>query len=152
MFENIILLKSIEINASCEKVFDFISDVKNDTKWRPEVEKMDVKGEKCVGTEIIEYITIYRFFHIVTPTIIKVLDKPNKFVVETPESHPSWVECIRTVEKINAASCKFTVQLSFSLNNLKQVFPILLPKFIVVMWYTPKMMRYLKNLKRIIES
>lgn len=144
--------ESIEIDASPEKIFDYISDLTNDPKWRPEVERMEVKGEKQIGTLVIEYITVYRFFRFVTPTEIKVLDRPARFVVETPKDHPTWVECIRSTEKTENGKSKFTVQLSFSLNNLKQVTPILPPSVLVRMWYVPRIRKYLKRLKRILES
>ncbi len=152
MLKNITLLQSIEIRASAEKVFDYISNLSNDPLWRPEVTKMDVQGELRSGTVIIEYITIYKFFHIVTPTVVKVLDRPNKFVVETPPGHPTWVECIRTVSNTAPGDSIFTVQLSFSLNNLKQIFPIIPPALFVNMWYKPRMRGYMNNLKKILES
>ena len=152
MQKRISLLHSITINAPAEKIFDFISDLSNDTKWRPEVEKMEVKGEHKIGTVIIEYIRIYKFFVIVTPTEIKLLDRPFKFIVETPASHPTWVECIRSIEKAEGSNSKFTVQLSFSLDNLRQIIPFTPPSFAVRWWYGPRMRKYLRNLKRLLED
>jgi hypothetical protein len=152
MKKRISLLHAIEINTSAEKIFDFVSDLSNDVKWRPEVERMETKGERKIGTIVIEYIRIYKFFKIITPTEIKVLDRPHKFTVETPASHPTWVECIRSIEKVGNDTVRFTVRLSFSLDNLKQVFPFTPPSFAVRWWYAPRMKKYLKNLKNRLET
>ena len=152
MAKNISLLQSIEINASPEKIFDYISDLNNDPVWRPEVEKMDVKGETKIGTLVVEHITIYRYFRFVTPVMIKELDKPKRFVAETPPTNPTWVECIRTTEKLDNGKTKFTVRLSFSLDVMKQILPFIPPAIFVKMWYDPRMKKYLLNLKRILEA
>ena len=152
MPRSLTLIQTIEIQAPAEKIFDFISDVKNDPHWRPEVEKMDEQGENKPGTIVIEYIRVYKFFRIITPTVIKILDRPNTFIVETPDTHPSWVKCIRSTETLTNGNTKFNVQLSFTLNNLKQVFPIVPPSFIVEMWYRPRMKKYMRNLKRLLEK
>jgi len=150
--KNICLLHSIEINTTPEKIFDYISDLNNDPKWRPEVAKMEVQGEKKLGTQVIEYITIFRYFKFVTPTLLKVLDRPTKFIAETPDSHPTWVECIRTIDKLDEQKVKFTIQLSFSLDNMLQILPVIPPAIFIRMWYAPRMKRYLKNLKAILEA
>jgi len=152
MKKNICLLHAIEINTSPEKIFDYISDLNNDPKWRPEVAKMEVHGEKTLGTQVTEYITVYRYFKFTTPTILKVLDRPTKFIAETPDSHPTWVECIRTIETLENGKSKFTVQLSFSLDNMLQILPFIPPAIFIQMWYARRMKRYLKNLKGILET
>lgn len=152
MAKRISLLESIHINASCEKIFDYISDVGNDPHWRPEVARMEVKGERKIGTVIIEYITIYRFFHVITPTEIRVLERPGKFVVETPSTHPTWVQCIRSVKDVGNGSSEFSVQLSFTLDNLKQITPIVPHSLFVRMWYRPRMKKYMRKLKKILEN
>jgi hypothetical protein len=146
------LTETISINTLPESIFDYISNVNNDPLWRPEVEKMEIKGETKLGAVIIEYIRIYRFFRIITPTEVKVFDRPHTFVVETPTAHPSWVQCVRSVKSIDEKSSEFSVKLSFSLNNIKQISPIVPPGSIVRMWYKPRMKRYMRNIKKILES
>jgi hypothetical protein len=46
---------SIVIDAPAAKAFDFISDGNNDPLWRTEVDRMDVQGERQLGTLMIEY-------------------------------------------------------------------------------------------------
>jgi hypothetical protein len=144
--------ESVEVLAAAEKIFDFMSNAMNDPLWRPEVEKMEMEGEPRLGLLITEYITIYRFFHIITPVVIQVLDRPHQFIIETPSTHPSWVHCIRSVEEIETGRSKVSVKLSFSLNNLRQILPFSPPGIFVMMWYRPKIRRYLRKLKGIMEA
>lgn len=151
MRKTIVLRESIPINAAPEKIFAYISDLRNDVQWRPEVEKMEVNGPSGLGQEVTEYITIYRFFHVVTPTVVKTFDFPFCFEVETPSTHPSWVHCLRTMAVQENGEVLFTVQLSFSLDNLKQILPFVPPAWAVRMWYQPRIRRYLRRLKAIME-
>jgi hypothetical protein len=59
---------SIVINTPAAKAFDFLSDGNNDPLWRTEVDRMDVQGERQLGTLMIEYSSFFRFGHTVTPT------------------------------------------------------------------------------------
>lgn len=142
----------IHIKSPAARVFDYIADLNNDHLWRPEVERMEVLDEGKPGTVVIEYITVYKLFHITTPVKIIKMDFPHLFEIETMNNHPYWVHCKRTITPINESESKITVELSFTLDNLKQVFPLLPPKWVVYQWYNPRMKRYLKNLKRILEE
>ena len=152
MRKTIVLRESITIAATAEKICSFISDLSNDVQWRPEVEKMEVSGAAGVGQEVIEYIRIYRFFRVVTPTVVKTYDFPHRFEVETPATHPTWVHCMRSMEPQENGYILFTVQLSFSLDNLKQILPFIPPAWAVRMWYRPRIRRYLRRLKTIMEQ
>jgi hypothetical protein len=152
MGTNISLYETIEIHAGPESIFDYVSNVSNDPVWRPEVEKMVQNGEMKPGAIIVEHIRIYRFFRIITPTEVRVHDRPNTFVVETPSDYPTWVQCIRKVKAIDATRSEFSVKLSFSLDNIRQISPFVPPGGIVRLWYKPRMRRYMKNVKRILET
>lgn len=152
MASKVFLKQSITIKASPEKVFDYVSDLNNDHIWRPEVERMEILDEGKVGTVAIEYITVYILFHITTPVKIIKIDRPHLYEIETMDNHPYWVHCKRTIDAVDADHSKITVELSFTLDNLKQVFPILPPNRVVYHWYNPRMRRYLKNLKKILEK
>jgi hypothetical protein len=151
MSKNVSMTESIEINASPEQLFDYISNGNNDPLWRTEVKRMDVQGETKQGTLMVEYSTFYHFLHTVTPTQIKVLESPNKLILETPDGHPTWLRSTRTVEKLENGHCKFTYELAFSLDTMKQISPITPPAGLITMWYRPRIIKYLKNLKRILE-
>ncbi len=133
-------------------MFDYISDLNNDHIWRPEVERMEILDDGKIGTVVIEYITVYKLFHITTPVKILTINRPYVYEIETMSNHPYWVHCKRTITPADDKSCHIMVELSFTLDNLKQAFPILPPKWFVLQWYNPRMKRYLKNLKRIMEE
>lgn len=152
MKPSITLIESIRISAEAEKIFGFISDLRNDPTWRPEVESMTVAGETKVGSIATELITVYKFFHFVTPVKVLVLDSPRMFVAETPETHSTWVKVIRSLKPLENGEIEFTVNLSFSLDNMKQITPIIPPKGIIRAWYKPRMKRYLRTLKRLMEN
>jgi hypothetical protein len=152
MSKRITLEASIEMLVSPERVYAYVSDLRNDHAWRAEVERMDVSGGSAVGCVVTEYIRIYRFFQIVTPVEIIAMDYPSAFEIETQASHPTWVHCIRRIDVCANGQTKLSVRLSFSLDNLKQILPFEPPAVFVRMWYKPKMKRYLKRLKSLLEQ
>ena len=152
MKPSITLIESIQISADAEKIFHFISDLRNDPKWRPEVESMTVEGETKVGIVATELITVYKFFHFVTPVKVLEMESPKIFVAETPDTHPTWVKVVRSLKKLNNGAIEFTVNLSFSLDNMKQITPVIPPVGIIRAWYKPRMKRYLKTLKKLMET
>lgn len=140
------------IKSSPEKLFNYISDGNMDPNWRTEVDRMEVKGKTEEGTILVEYSSFFKFLHTVTPTQIKTLERPTKLVLETPDNHPTWLRSIRTIEPLENGNCKFTYELAFSLDSMKQIMPFTPPAKLVRMWYKPRIRKYLKNLKRIIET
>jgi len=150
--KSITLIESIHISADANKIFSFISDLNNDPKWRPEVESMTMEGESKVGIIATELITVYKFFHFITPVQIMELESPKTFVAETPSTHKTWVKVMRSLKPCENGEIEFTVNLSFSLDNMKQITPITPPIGIVRAWYKPRMKRYLKTLKRLMET
>ena len=152
MSKKVTMSDSIIINTSAEKLFDYIADGNNDPIWRTEVDRMDVQGAIEEGTIMVEYSSFYKFLHTVTPTEIKVLERPHKVVLETPDLHPTWLRSIRTIENIEEGKLKFTYELAFSLDSMKPVMKFTPPAKIVSMWYSPRIRKYLKNLKAIIEN
>lgn len=150
MSSKVRMAESITIKASAEKIFEYITDGNNDPKWRTEVDRMDVQGETKVGTVMVEYSSFYKFLHTVTPTEIKVLDKPYKIVLETPANHPTWLKSIRTIKKVGNNECEVTYELAFSLDSMRQILPFTPPVGLVTFWYSPRIKKYLKNLKQIL--
>lgn len=152
MSNNVRMKESITINASADKIFEYVTNGNNDPKWRTEVDRMDVQGETKIGTVMVEYSSFYKFLHTVTPTEIKVLDRPNKIILETPDTHPNWLQSIREIKILNSTECIVFYELAFSLDSMKQIMPFTPPAKLVAMWYRPRMKKYLKNLKNILEQ
>ncbi|MBL7784304.1 MAG: hypothetical protein JNM36_00175 [Chitinophagales bacterium] len=146
------MVESIIIKASAENIFEYVSNSNNDPKWRTEVDRMDVQGEIKVGTLIVEYSSFYKFLHTITPAEIKEFDKPNKIILETPENHPTWLQVIRTIKKIGNEECTFTYEVAFSIDFMKQIMPFTPPAALIVMWYRPRIKKYLRNLKGLLEQ
>ena len=145
-FEN-----TIEINAPIQNVFDYISDVANDTSWRSEVDRMDVQGEIKVGTLAIEYSTLFGpFVKTVTPTRIVILESPHKVVYETEASVEPWLTSRRYLKEINPNCTLMTYQLESDLpasGVIGKLYNVLMKKL-----YGPRLPKYLNELKRILEA
>lgn len=152
MTKKVFMSGSIIIKTTAEKLFDYIANGDNDPNWRKEVDKMEIQGAIQQGTLMVEYSSFYKFFHTKTPTIIKVLTPPNQVVLETPDTHTTWLQSIRTIEKTEHQTVKFTYQLGFSLDAMKQILPFIPPAKLVKIWYKPRIDKYLKNLKQIVEE
>lgn len=151
MPKKLFMTESVVINASAEELFDYVADSENDPKWRTEVDRMDAQGEIKEGTVVIEYSSFYKIFHTVTPTEIKQLNRPSIMVMETPDTHPTWLRSIRTFEPIDDSTSTFIYELGFTLDSMRQISPIIPPAKLVSLWYTPRIQKYLLNLKSILE-
>lgn len=143
---------SINIGKPVDIVFNFISNGVNDPKWRTEVERMKVNGAPTLGTTWMEYSTFFKWFHIVTPTAIMEFTYPKRIVLETPKNHLPWLRSIREVEAINREQSRFTYELSFDVDLTKQIMPIAPPVWFITLCYMPRIRKYLRNLKKLIES
>jgi len=143
---------SIEIGASAQAVFDFVSDGSNDPKWRTEVDRMDVSGPVKLGTEWNEFSTFFKLFHTVTPVSVKELDPPKRVVVETPDQHPAWLRSIREVQAIAEQRSRLTYELAFEMAAFKLITPVLPPGWLVAKWYIRRIRKYLRNAKQILET
>ena len=152
MTKKVSMTERIVINSLPDILFNYILNGKNDPKWRTEVDKMEFEGEVGLGTIMVEYSSFFKFLHTVTPTEVKVLEAPTKLVLETPDNHPTWLRSIRTIKQLENGKCEFTYELAFSLDAMKQIMPFTPPGKLVSMWYKPRIRKYLKNLKRIIEQ
>ncbi len=152
MSKKVFIAESAIIKASAEKIFDYITDGNNDSYWRTEVDRMDVQGAIQVGTILVEYSSFYRFLHTVTPTVIKALERPYKIILETPSTHSTWLQSVRTVRSSINGGSTVTYELAFTLDSMKQIMPFVPPAELVTMWYRPRIKKYLKNLKTILEQ
>ncbi|MEQ8676000.1 MAG: hypothetical protein RLP44_20250 [Aggregatilineales bacterium] len=147
----IVMRHDVIINKPAVEVFRFTSDTMNDHLWRSEVAKMDVKGDLALGTEMTEYATFFRFFHTEATTTIVKLDPPKQIVVETKPGDV-WLKCLREVESLGESQSRYTYELSFDAQLLKQVTPILPPAFMVKLFYGAIIDNNMKKARRVIEA
>jgi hypothetical protein len=114
--------KSIIISVSKEKVFSFISDFANDTKWRDGV--LEMKQEPThktdVGTMTFETIKFMGRKLIVTAKVIEYI--PNEKVSFKTVTAPMNVEGFRKVEDEKNNTAKFTYSLSAEFTGLYKLF------------------------------
>ncbi|WP_371170503.1 SRPBCC family protein [Aliiroseovarius sp. 2305UL8-7] len=145
------LVNSIVINAPIETVFDYISDISKDPNWRNEVDKMEVDGSIEVGTLATEYSTLFRpFVKTVTPTRIKVLDRPNVVAFETDPGVDPWLVSHRSLKALRLDRTEVTYRLETDLppsGTFGKLYLALMTRL-----YGPRLPRYLLTLKKKIES
>jgi hypothetical protein len=103
--------ESIAIDTADTAVFDFIGDGNNDPLWRAEVDRMDVQGERELGTLMIEYSSFFRFLHTVTPTRSSS-SRRQRGRARDAGTNPTWLRSIRTVERISDTSSRFKLRLA----------------------------------------
>ncbi len=142
----------ILIGRSAEIVFPFISDGSNEPKWRLEVYKMEVSGPPQLGTEWMEYSKFFRIFETVTPTTVTEFDPPNRIVLETPDDFPSWLRGVREVESQGRKHSLFRYELAFASDFSGLAMPFVPPIFFQRWFYAPRITKYLRNAKSILES
>lgn len=152
MKTRISMRESIDVDRPQEVVFDFVSQGANDPLWRSEVKRMEVSGPVVLGTTWMEYSTFFLVLHTVTPVTLKQLDAPQHALVETPDGHPYWLRSIRTVERLDQQRSRFSYELAFELDLMRQITPILPPPALVRWWYGRRIRRYLRNARQLLES
>jgi hypothetical protein len=86
--------RSIEVPVPAETAFAFISDLRNDRKWRKDLKSLqtNAEGPAIVGTEVKER-TRFLTQKLVTESKVTVLDPPRELVLtttSTPEPARAW--------------------------------------------------------------
>jgi hypothetical protein len=150
--DRITIKQSVNINASIEKVFDYIADGTKDPTWRDEVNEMILYGEVAVGTLQIEKSKLGKHDNYETPTDITVLERPYKIVLETPEDYRLWLRSTRIYESVDDRTTRFNYELSFDKAMVNETTPIPIPSIIVKWLYTLTIKKYLGKLKGILEG
>jgi Polyketide cyclase / dehydrase and lipid transport len=145
------LMNSVMIDAPREVVFDYISDIANDPKWRNEVDRMDVQGPIEPGTLAVEYSTLFRpFVKTVTPTRITVLERPDVVAFETDPDVEPWLISHRSLKAVGENRTELTYRLETDLppgGSSGKFY-----RWLMVRLYGPRLPRYLQTLKTIIET
>lgn len=142
----------ITINRPVEVVFDYISDLTNDPKWRSEVDRMDVQGPvDAEGVLTIEYSTLFGgLLKTVTPTLTKTLERPVRVIWETPEDHPTWLESIRELRDLGDGRTEMSYHLSFDVPQTGLKGNVIAK--ILNMLYEPRLPKYMRKLKELLEA
>ena len=152
MLDIVTMRSEITISRPAEEVFSFISDGSNDPKWRTEVYRMDVSGPPQLDTQWVEYSKFFKFFETVTPTVVKEFNAPHRVTIETPIGHPTWLRSVREVTPNGALESTLSYELAFERAAMRQLLPMTPPASIITWWYSPRIAKYLKNVKRLLEK
>ncbi|MEZ0453756.1 SRPBCC family protein [Sphingobacterium thalpophilum] len=144
---------SIEIAAERRKVFDYIADLRNDKYWRSEVNGTSITGEVQVGAVALEDSRL-------SPKVPSYLRKlrctewvDQTRVVYTSSTDESYfLRTLRTVHDNDRGGTRVCYTLEFDSAVVKVGLGFSLPHTIVN-WVTKRAMRrYLRTLKRNLES
>lgn len=145
---------SIVINRDLQTVFNYLSDYRNDPKWRKEI------NQTRLSTEIIDLGTMLTedsFLSKRNPHYISYLKCtefiPNKTVsCETTPDAKFWAKSSRTVETIDNNNTKVSYELEFDPAIVKFGIGFQLPHFLLN-YYTKSVMKdYLAVLKKNLEK
>ena len=141
----------IEIDRPATAVFAFVTDGGKDPSWRTEVYRMDVTGIPAVGAEWTEYSRFFLGRETVTPTTITDYAPPFRVVLETSQTHPYWLQSVREVVPLSESRSRLVYVLAFDPAAMRQLLPFTPPIWLIKKWYTPRIQKFLRNAKRLLE-
>lgn len=145
---------NIIVNSDLQTVFTFLSDYRNDPKWRKEINQTSISTDKMgLGTLLTED----SFLSKRNPHYISHLKCteyiPNKAVTcETTSEAKFWAKSSRTVEIIDTDQTKVTYELEFDPAIVKFGIGFQLPHFFLNFYTKSVMKDYLAVLKKNLES
>ncbi|RVU85633.1 hypothetical protein EOL70_06685 [Leucothrix sargassi] len=144
-------VNSAVIDVPQSYLYDYVSDISKDPKWRAEVKRMDVQGDIKVGTLAVEYSDLFMGLkRVVTPAEITILDKPTLFVCETPKDAKTWLMSRRELNAISETQTEIVYRLETEVpytGILGSLYAQLTTYF-----YQPRLPKYLKMLKALVEE
>ncbi len=148
----VVMTHKITIDKPREVVFDYVSDLTNDPKWRTEVDVMDVQGPvDAVGTIAVEYSTLFLGLKkTVTTTVTKEFERPSHVRFETLEDDPTWLESYRETRDLGDDRTEMIYRLSFDVAADGLLGKV--SAFVLKALYEPRLPKYLRLLKTQLEA
>jgi polyketide cyclase/dehydrase/lipid transport protein len=151
MASQMVVERGIVVAVARPVVFDFVSDFRNDPRWRSEVNRMEMVAPLDLGDIATEYSTLFGK-EVVTPTVVVEKDAPRIIRVQTPTSFPHYLESVRIVEPVDAGTSRFRYRLTSDGDFLADVLPELPPADELSAAYGPVLEKYLATLKELLET
>lgn len=147
------LTQSVVINCDHRKVFDFISDYRNDVHWRDEVKETALSTEKMKQGTIITQTSYLsgKMPRYTSEAGCTVYESPEIIITETTPACSYWTKSTRQVQPASDTSATFTYRLQFDLGIVKHGLGFSLPSFLVNFYTSVTMKKYLKQLKKTLE-
>lgn len=139
---------AVRVEAPPFTLFDFVSNLENDSKWRTEITKTRLHGALTLGTRATEESHLSQKL----PAHILELqcthwDPPHKVIWETVAESPYYLKSIREVRRITDQSCTFDYTITFDRSIVYKALGFKLPGFILAIGARRAMKKYLAQLQ-----
>ncbi len=150
----IALSGTIVINKDQETVFSFLSDYRNDPKWRKEINQTTINTPQIqVGSLLTEDSFLSRKNpHYLSHLICSELLPHSRITCNTTPETKFYSKNTRSVKKIDNESCKVIYQLEFDTAIVKHGLGFQLPGFFLKFYTNSVMKDYLSVLKKHLEN
>ncbi|MFF2522304.1 SRPBCC family protein [Streptomyces liangshanensis] len=146
------IAQSITIDASRERVFDFVSDFRNDRQWRPEIRRVELRGPLVIGTQLVQDAKVFGFFSLSVLSEVVEFEPGRRLVTRTPADYGAHIFNVRAVEELSVDVVRFVYELSFDRAAVKKALRVALPAGVVSTFYGAAVRRYLGTVKRLVEE
>jgi hypothetical protein len=141
------------VNKPLPIVFGYFADMCNDQFWRDEVKKTTANGVpelNCLvqqATELNKSKPLYTASYVCNKFIAN-----DTIVYETTTESEDWQRNIRKCEAINDVSTRIVYTVEFEKNIIKHGMSVVPPSFMVEMFLTTTIKKYLQQLKQRVEA
>ncbi|WP_327235698.1 SRPBCC family protein [Streptomyces sp. NBC_01317] len=152
MTDYVRIAQSITIDASQERVFQFVSDFRNDRQWRPEIRRVELRGPLMIGTQLVQEARLLGFFSLSVLTEVVELEPGRRLVTRTPPEYDAHIFNVRAVEVLSVDVVRFVYELSFDKAAVKKALRFTVPAGVVSTFYGAAVRRYLGTVKHLVEE
>lgn len=145
---------SILIKRDAKTIFEYVSNYENDKYWRKIIHETKADNLPLkIGTRLAEHSFLSRKYPTYT-TVFKCVDfqPQNKVSCESTAENLFWTKNTRSVEVIDATSCKFNYHFMLDVAIVKYALGFSLPYFMIKISTQIEMKSYLKELKKVLEN
>ncbi|WP_460634306.1 SRPBCC family protein [Larkinella harenae] len=144
---------AILVNKNAEDVFDFFANPCNDNLWRTEINKSLLDGPLQVGVTVSEYSYLSKKESNNLLELKCVQFEKNKIAVfETPDNPKFYLRSQRLVKAVSDNTTELIYKLDFDKSIVKFAVGFSLPNFIISLKAGSDMKKYLRQLKKQLES
>lgn len=143
----------VVIRAPHGEVYKYVSDLRNDRKWRTEIISTSSQADLEVGSIVIES----SFLSKKIPQYIRRLEctafRQNDMILyQTLDGDPHYLKSTRSVQICEGSYTRFIYELEFDPTIVKHALGFSLPKLIIDIVTRRSIRNYMNNLKCILET
>lgn len=143
----------IGVNKDAASAFAFFANPANDHLWRTEINKSMVQGPLQAGATVVEYAYLSKKAanHLLKFQCVQF--ENNKLAIfETGHNAPFYQKSQRRVKAVSATATELVYTLDFDINVVKFALGFNLPRFLVAWKANSDLKKYLRQLKKQLES